>query len=44
MSEWWPAVSYRLLLENECLPSLGIEEEIGAIYLIATFIASSNNS
>ena len=39
MSEEGPAVSYRLLLENECLLSLGIEEEMGAINLIVTFIA-----
>jgi hypothetical protein len=37
--EWWSAVSYRLLQENERLISLGIEEEMGAIYLIVTFIA-----
>jgi len=36
MSEWWPAVNYRLLLENECLLSLGIRGEIAAIYLIVT--------
>jgi len=47
MSEWWPAVSYRLLLENECLLSLGIGGEMAAIYLTVTFIAIlqfSNNS
>jgi hypothetical protein len=47
VSECWSAVSYRLLLENECLLSLGIWEEMRAIYLIVTFIAIlqfSNNS
>jgi hypothetical protein len=47
VSECWPAVSYRLSLENECLLSLGIWEEMRAIYLIVTFITIlqfSNNS